>query len=87
MSLLEETNVIGRSCAWYEVALGERHRMAGWRFQDSTARTIRVTPWAMTRRRVDMRVGRARKGKVGGARVGVAVDIFGMQGCVFETWC
>jgi hypothetical protein len=31
----------------------------------------------MTRRRVDMRVGRARKGKVGGERVGVVVDIFG----------
>jgi hypothetical protein len=60
------------------VALGERHRMAGWRFQDSTARMIRVTPWAMTRRTVDMRVGRARKGKVGGERVWVVVeDIFG----------
>jgi hypothetical protein len=77
MSPLEETNVTGRSWAWYEVALGERHRMMGWRFQDSTARTIRVTPWAMTRRRVDMRVGKARKGKVGGERVWVVVDIFG----------
>jgi hypothetical protein len=51
--------------------------MAGWRFQDSMARTTRVTPWAMTRRRVDIRAGRARKGKVGGDRVWVVVDIFG----------